>query len=560
MGLLSAIAQTWTVQRAVRDLARYDKAVRTPRAIQQQFLFDQLQRERDTSYGRDHGFAGIHTLADFRHQVPIQRYEDLEPYIERVKQGETSALFHRQRVRMFALTSGTTQSRKFIPVTDRVLDNYRRVWTAWGLLAYSAHRSLFRHARLTFVSDWDEFRTQAGIPCGSISGYTAQLQNWVVRQGYVLPAESAKLSSTEAKCYLAWRLGLTRTIGSWMSPNPSTLIQLARYGGEHADELLRDLHDGTLTSRFDWPEPLRNALQGQLRPQPQRALELSQLMNRTGLLLPRDVWPELKLLGCWTGGSMQSYLRTFPDYFGEVAIRDLGLIASEGRMTFPIADHTASGVLEIVSGFYEFIPVEEIDSTQPTVLEAHELQEGRDYYILLTNASGLYRYNIFDVVRCTGWHHATPLLEFLNKGTSISSLTGEKLTEHQIVQAVRQIATERSLSLGTYALAPCWNDRQPYYSLFLEEDSPHGTEWPSEFAASLDEKLCQSNIEYAAKRSSGRLGPVTVTWLPAGFWSDWDQRRRAQRGGSAEQYKHPCLITDLEFHRPFIESASHSMT
>lgn len=547
MGLLSTIAQAWTVQRSVRDLARYDRAVRVPQQTQHAVLFDQLRREHESGYGRDHHFAAIRTIADFRRQVPIQRYEDIEPYIERVKQGETEALFYRQRVRMFALTSGTTQARKFIPVTDRVLDNYRRVWTAWGLLAYAAHKSLFRHARLTFVSDWDEFRTPSGVPCGSISGFTAQLQNWVVRQGYVLPTESAKVLDTQAKYYLAWRLGALRTIGAWMSPNPSTLLNLARFGAQHAETLLRDLTEGTLTEEFEWPPALRKALRPRLRPQRQRAYELASILERTGGLRPRDVWPELKLIGCWTGGSMQAYLRSFPEYFGDVAVRDLGLIASEGRMTFPIADGTPSGVLEIVSGYYEFVPVGDIDSPQPTILEAHELQEGCDYFILLTNASGLYRYNIWDVVRCTGWHHATPLLSFLNKGSGISSVTGEKLTEHQVAASVATALAEVDERLHSYSLAPCWDDRQPFYGLFFEApDLPDAGE-ADRFVAVIDRLLSSANIEYAAKRDSGRLGPVRLCRLTPGTLLQWDQTRLAKSGGSAEQYKHPCLIADLEF-------------
>lgn len=551
MSWLAALSQAWTVQRSVRDLAAYDRAVRDPRAAQHKVLFEQLRRERDTGYGRDHRFGDIQTLADFRRQVPIQRYEDLAPYIERVKQGDVEALFHRQRVRMFALTSGTTQSRKFIPVTDRVLDNYRRLWTAWGLLAYAPRKSLFRHARLTFVSDWDEFRTPSGVPCGSISGFTAQLQNWVVRRGYVLPTESSKLSSTAAKNYLAWRLGVTRTIGAWMSPNPSTLLNLARTGTEWGETLLRDVHDGTLTDRFAWPEPLVAALAPRLRPQPQRARELSAILERTGALRPRDVWPELQLLGCWTGGSMQAYLSAFPEQFGSAAIRDLGLIASEGRMTFPIADQTASGVLEIVSGFFEFLPVEEADSAQPTVLEAHELQENRDYFILLTNASGLYRYNIYDVVRCTGWHHATPLLAFLNKGSSIANVTGEKLTEHQVACSVAETAEELGVCLGTWSLAPCWDRATaaaiPYYGLFLEPQELSDPDLAERFLARLDERLERSNIEYLAKRKSGRLAGVRLRRIPPGTWERWDNFRLEKSGGSAEQYKHPCLIADLEF-------------
>ena len=83
-------------------------------------------------------------------------------------------------------------------------------------------------------------------------------------------------------------------------------------------------------------------------------------------------------------------------------------------MTVPIHDRTTGGILEITSSFFEFVPLEEIDSPTPTVLESHELQEGNDYYILLTTSSGLYRYNIHDVVRCTGWHEATPVLAFLS--------------------------------------------------------------------------------------------------------------------------------------------------
>jgi hypothetical protein len=547
MGLLSTIAQGWTVQRALRDQARYQRAVKNPRQTQHAWLLDQLRREQETAFGRDHHFAEIRTVDDFRRNVPIGSYETHEPYIERVKQGDTEAMFHRQGVQMFALTSGTTSSRKFIPVTDRVLDSYRRVWTVWGLLAYAPRPLLFQHARLTLVGDWDEFRTPAGVPCGSISGFTAKLQSCVVRQGYVLPPESGKLKSTDAKHYLAWRLGVLRTIGSWISPNPSTLLQLARFGAEHTQELLRDVRDGTLSDRFDWPAPLVQALRPQLRPQPVRARQLEQVLERTGTLHPKDVWPELKLIGCWTGGSMAAYLRSFPEYFGDAAVRDLGLIASEGRMTFPIQDHTSSGVLEIVSGFYEFVPVDEIDSLQPTVLEAHELQEGGEYFILLTTASGLYRYNIWDVVRCTGWFERTPLLAFLHKGSGISSITGEKLTEYQVATAMAAALGRLDARLRTFSLAPCWDDRQPFYGLFLEHGELNGRLTGTELAAAVDDELQRANIEYASKRVSGRLGPVQLQILPVGEWRRWDQARLDRTGGSAEQYKHPCLIPGLEF-------------
>ena len=99
---------------------------------------------------------------------------------------------------------------------------------------------------------------------------------------------------------------------------------------------------------------------------------------------------------------MGSYLNAYPEYFGDVPVRDVGLIASEGRMTIPIADGTPAGVLDIRHNIFEFIPAENIDDPMPETLLPHELQEGRDYFILLTTPGGLYRYNIHDKVRCRG--------------------------------------------------------------------------------------------------------------------------------------------------------------
>ena len=87
----------------------------------------------------------------------------------------------------------------------------------------------------------------------------------------------------------------------------------------------------------------------------------------------------------------------------------------------------------------------------------------------------------------------------------------------------------------------------PCYGLYLEGDSLGDT--GQRLAQSLDERLCQTNIEYEAKRSSARLGPVRLEVVPAGFWARWDRARLERTGGTLEQYKHPCLISDMEFHR-----------
>ena len=95
-------------------------------------------------------------------------------------------------------------------------------------------------------------------------------------------------------------------------------------------------------------------------------------------------------------------------YFSQAPVRDIGLVASEGRMTIPLADGTPSGVLDIQSHYFEFVPEEESDSVRPTVLSADEVEVGCRYFILLTTSYGLYRYNICDLVQVTGFHNAYP--------------------------------------------------------------------------------------------------------------------------------------------------------
>src|SRR5262249_51371614 len=149
-------------------------------------------------------------------------------------------------------------------------------------------------------------------------------------------------------------------------------------------------------------------------------------------------------------------------------VRDIGLIASEGRMTIPVADGTPSGLLDVVGHFFEFIPEEEADRPNPVVLGAHELQEGRAYFILLTTSFGLYRYHIHDLVRVTGFHKRTPLLEFLSKGAHFANITGEKLSEYHVSGAMADALKELDLSVTAYSLAPCWDEELPYYGLFVE--------------------------------------------------------------------------------------------
>ncbi len=254
-----------------RNLAQFEAATHNPREVQEALLRGILARQAATAFGRDHRFDAIRTVEDFRRQLPVAGYEYFEPYIARVRRGETSALLADPRVHMFALTSGTTAVRKFIPVTQQYLDDYRRGWNIWGLKVFRDHPQVRMQPILQMSGDWDEFRTESGVPCGAVTGLTAHMQKRVIRWLYSVPPCIARIKDPRSKYYAVLLLSIPRKVGMIIAANPSTFINLALTGDQEKEALIRDLHDGTLSRHLDLPEDIRADLTRRLRKHPERA-------------------------------------------------------------------------------------------------------------------------------------------------------------------------------------------------------------------------------------------------------------------------------------------------
>jgi hypothetical protein len=537
------------VEIRARRLARafLDQTSRTGE-VQRALLMSRIARHAESRFGREHGFGEIRTPADFRRRVPIGSYDRHEPYIDAVRRGDTGALFGPgTEVLMFALTSGTTNRPKTIPVTRESLHDYREGWSIWGILAFDAHPAILRYGLrpiLQLASDWRESVTPAGIPCGAITGLTAHMQNPLVRTTYCMPAVASRIKDIESKYYVALRFSIYRDLGTIVAANPSTILAMVRLGDRKKEVLIRDLADGTIDTCWEIPSEIRHQLRFRTRLRRKRAARaLEQIAHRTGRLVPRDYWPNLAFLSNWMGGTMKAYLRGYPDFFGETPVRDVGLIASEGRMTIPIDDGTPAGVLDIRHQYFEFIPEEQAQHDEPETVEATELLEGRNYFIILTTAGGLYRYNISDLVRCVGYHGTTPMIEFLNKGAHYSSLSGEKLSEHQVIAAVEVAQQALGFRLRSYLLLPVWGD-PPYYSLLIEANELPGSEIADRLATMIEQELRRQNTEYANRLDTRRLGEVRILRIPEGSWAEFQKRRLGRSGGTVEQYKQPHLVPD----------------
>ena len=246
------------IQRRARRLAA-DFLRQTERAgdVQRELLMSRIARHADSQFGRDHHFGEIRSPADFRRRVPVRGYDGHEPYIDRVRRGDLGALFGPgTEVLMFAMTSGTTDRPKTIPVTRESLADYREGWTIWGMLAFDAHPGILQGGLrpiLQLASNWREHFTPSGIPCGAITGLTAQMQNPIVRFTYCMPPAASRIEDIESKYYVALRLSAHRDLGTIIAANPSTILAIARLGDREKATLIRDLADGTVDPKWDHP-------------------------------------------------------------------------------------------------------------------------------------------------------------------------------------------------------------------------------------------------------------------------------------------------------------------
>lgn len=543
------MSRTPTAQRLLRtwlkfsDASRFDDATWTPREAQEQKLLEVVGRNKDTAYGRDHGFGRVRSIEDYQSAVPMNTYETLTPYIDRVFAGEENVLTADAPL-MFATTSGTTGRAKYIPVTPSYLHEYSHGVHVHLYRMFTDFGDMLDGKILVSSSSDEEGRSEGGLPFGAISGYLARKMPGAIKRFYALPYELSKVKQVESKYYLTLRYGAAEDVRLLVTPNPSSLLLLADKLNVWADELIHDIRKGGANPAYV-PEGSPKALTAGLRADPARADELQAILKRDGALTPTAVWPNLRLLSCWKGGTMPLYLRKLPAVFGDVPIRDLGYMASEGRGATPLVNSGAAGVLNVTSHFFEFVPEEQRDDPNQQFLTCDELESNREYYIYFTTSAGLYRYDINDVVRVVDFYRNTPVIQFVRKGQGMTSITGEKLTESQVTGALLEAVETGGYDVQHFTACVQWGE-PPRYALYAELGDSMTTERGREFLRAFDRSLCEQNIEYEAKRESQRLGSPVLKRVAAGSYQALRQKRVAE-GAPESQVKIPQLSTDMEF-------------
>ncbi len=517
----------------------FDRATRDPDAVQLRLLQRILDDNVNSAFGREHGFASISGFKEYREAGQVGDYEAVRPWVDRIMAGERRVLTHDDPY-LFAMTSGTAGQPKLIPVTTATSKFVSALSRLWLYRSTVDHPGVLGDKALIIVSPAIEGYTDSGIPYGSASGYIYRNAAWMIRRRYAVPYPVFGIKNYEAKYYGIMRFALEQQLSLIGTPNPSTILRLVDTANTHAERIIRDIHDGTISEDADIEPELRADLTARLRPNAARATELDAILNREQALKPRDYWPRLALVGCWKGGSVGAAVDRLRPWFPDgMAFRDPGFLASEANFTLPIEDEGSRGILAITGNIYEFIPEDEIDSSNPRILTAGQLDDGGSYYVIVTTQSGLYRYDINDVVRVNGFHNRTPKIEFLRKGRDMLSLEGEKLHVGQLIEAMRGAQAATGMTVEYFrALGHPADNR---YSLQLElRDAAESEDAIIRLGRAIDEGLSRLNIEYEQKRGSGRLHPPLLQVMAAG----WSSRRLAAKMASAVrdvQYKDALL-------------------
>jgi hypothetical protein len=221
---------------------------------------------------------------------------------------------------------------------------------------------------------------------------------------------------------------------------------------------------------------------------------------------------------------------------------DYGYLATEGGFSIPLSPRAAGGVVSVAGHLLEFVPEDAGPDAEAVLADA--LEVGRRYRVIVSGSHGLYRYDIQDVVECVGHFQATAEIAFVHKAGNMLSITGEKVGERHVVLAMEQVCEAR-LGVGIVGFSVAIELAEtPRYVLAVEADAALEAPVAARIARAFDRALGEVNIEYAAKRASGRLGAPRVFALEPGAYA----RHRAARvaaGAPDNHVKPPHLFRAL---------------
>ncbi len=552
---LITFALSWVGRKNKKIL---DKAAKNCAKAEEATLRSILEYAKDSEWGKAHNFDEILSAksADelfslYQKNVPPQDYEDLRPFIERHKNGEENILFPGKPM-MYATTSGTTKEPKWIPITPAYYQNVFSKMSKLWLYTFIMHRpKTFWGKCVSIVGKSIEGYAPDGTVCGSVSGVTQRDCPEFIKGLYSAPSEVFAIKDYTARYYSLMRTGIEQNVSLLITANPSTIIELQKNVDAYLDDYIDDIEHGTLSSKMNIEPENRAALEARYKPNPKRAAELKALKEKYGRILPKHYWPNLQLVTTWHCGNTSVYRDKYKDFFPEQTLdQEFGYFASECRAGL-VMNGGDDTVLFPHNHYFEFVEAESVESESPKFLQLHELQKGKRYVPYITTYGGLYRYNMNDLVECSGAYGTIPTIRFIQKINGIVSMTGEKLSERQFIDAVGETEKDTGEKLNFF-VGFADIQESAYHFYFEFQNKSLGQDFCDQFAAAIDKKLKAENLEYAAKRDSFRVKEPAGHLLVENSFEKY-KALMIKNGARDGQFKMNLLMQDDKRHAHFKE-------
>jgi hypothetical protein len=480
MNLANLLSNAWRIT-CLPAARRFERALANPGEVQRVQLMELIRRNRNTAFGRKHGFNGMLNAEEFRANVPLGCWEELKPWIGRIRNGEDRVLTA-DRVTRLVPTGGSSGGAKLIPWTRGLAGEFQRALGPWIADLYRSYPAASAGPAYWSVSPLsDESPDHSAVPIGfeDDSAYVGGFLGPLLKSAFAVPSSLRFCSDAESFRYATLRCLLSsRNLALVSVWHPSFFSLLLDAAQTWRETLIADIDSGRISAKLP-----SLAVQGlSLRADQKRAAELRSVDWHD----PRALWPHLAVVSCWADAAASGPCASLSRRLNGIPIQPKGLLATEGVVTIPWKNQN---VLAVRSHVYEFI------AEDGSIHWADELAIGQIYEVVLTTGGGLYRYRMGDRVRVQGFVGRTPYLSFMGRGELMVDLCGEKLDE-----AFVSVILQRLIGgLSSFAmLAPDYYHDQPAYTLYTDHAGPG-------LADKLDEEL-KNNPQYHLARRLNQLG------------------------------------------------------
>ncbi len=427
----------------------------------QQAIFNHLIKTGSkTIFGKDHHFDSIKSYQDFIQKVPVRDYEELKPYIEKIKEGKHNVLWKGQPI-YFAKTSGTTSGVKYIPITKDSIPNH--INTARNaLLCYMAEtgNTKFADGKMIFLSGSPELERVSNIPTGRLSG--------IVNHHVPKYLRTNQLPTYETNCIEEWEEKLDKIVQETIHQNMTLISGIPPWMQMYFDKLM-EVSDKKIVELFP---NFSVMVQGGVNFEPYKA----KLFESIG-----------KKIDC---------IELFP--------------ASEGFFAFQDSQKEPGLLLNTNSGiFYEFIPAAEIFNDNPTRLSLKDVVVGENYALIINSNAGLWGYNIGDTIKFVSTHPYRIVVTGRTK--HFISAFGEHVITEEVESAILEAAAQDNIAITEFTVAPyiSTDEGKSYHEWLVEfENTPNNLD---NFSKKIDDHLRAKNVYYDDLIRGNILQPLAIT-------------------------------------------------